>query len=219
MNKFNSGILIRGENDPLYNEDTNVTKSIVPEGDGLVIAIGTRPDGTSYPLTDKPEDVIGAAALQAWKESDGSEPPLLWILRAIRDAGITEINGTSVAEMLEGQEAAIREEEAESSETPGVCQCAAAMYVAGFGMVARLLERWAKKAIKRGDHQHAMELALGFEVVKSVGEVFAKEYTGLPIESDMLHDYFHSLGLYCPDLDGEAEPSEERKRDTRHFEA
>lgn len=217
LNKYSSNFIVREPGDKDYNSDPMEIKSLIREGAGLAIGIAQDGKGGWKALTDNPEDVIGAKAMEAWDAAETGESPILWILRALHAEGIAEVNGTSVPDMLEDAEEANTERLAD--ESPELCQCAAAMYTFAFGMVAATLERWGKRAIRDGDFEFATQYALALATVGMIGKQFEGEYHGLELNGQIVHDLFHTLGISCPDLDGPAEPKEGAKRETRHFEA
>src|SRR5687768_1965951 len=209
-------IVIDGK--PDETEDSAKTKAgMFARGDSYCIAVGMK-DGKAYPITDAPEDIAGANGLQAWLDAgeNPDENSNLWVLRAVLEAGITEVNGCKVAPIIAEMEANAAQER-EDNEKP-TCQCSAAMTYTALGTTVNMLTKLGERALITGDSETAFEYALAIGIIEPLAEKAKAYYEGIELSGDVIHDLYHTLGIYCPDLDGwkEGEPSESRKQNKMH---
>jgi hypothetical protein len=163
------------------------------EREGLVIAVGEDENGRADPLTDNPEDVAGAKGYQAWLDSGSREAPNIWVLRSVLEAGITEVNGMSVADALKDLEGVKPEPD------PDICQATAAMHLVGFELVLGFLEDAIASAQAEIDLTAVIRLIVAREVISEYGDKMSRMYRGPELTGDDLHDMFHArYDLFCP---------------------
>jgi hypothetical protein len=87
------------------------------------------------------------------------------------------------------------------------------MYVTSFGMVLSVLEDLGSAALVEGDVKSAMEYATAAAILQPLAKRANDIYTGLPIEGDIIHDLYHTLGLFCPDMPDAGEDTSYRNGD------